>query len=364
MIYLDNAATTPLLPEVREAMAPFLAGEFGNPSSIHTLGRAARRAVEAARQSVADLLACTTDQLTFTSGGTESVNTALFGVWLAMRQRGRTHIVTTAIEHHAVLDACAFLESLGASVSRVAPQASGIMQVDDVVAALRPDTGLVSVMAVNNETGAVQPVRQVAAAVKDHDAQIVMHTDAIQAITGTPDVLGDPRIDLVSVSAHKIHGPKGIGALVTRDASRWRPLAYGGRQEHGRRGGTENVAGIIGFAAAAQQLICRRAAVEAHLHALRERFWRGLVGKIDGVRCNSPEDGSPGVLNIACDDVKNDRLLMRLDLAGVFASAGSACTAGSVQPSHVLLSMGQSAADAAGGAAFQLFTPEHGGGNR
>ncbi|MDQ0190520.1 cysteine desulfurase [Alicyclobacillus cycloheptanicus] len=339
MIYLDNAATTPLHPDVFRAMAPYLQEAFGNPSSLYALGRSARKAVEAARAQVAAFAGCKTGDIVFTSGGTEADHAAMVGAWLAGRSQGRNHIVTTAIEHHAVLDTCAFLESLGAQVSYVAPQANGVVRVEDVLAHLRPDTAVVSVMAVNNELGTLQPIRELAAQVKQRDPDVMVHTDCVQAAGVMPLALGDSQVDLAALSAHKVHGPKGVGALYVREGTRWRPVVHGGNQEHKRRAGTEHVAGIVGFGAAAARLSANWAGHLAHLDKLRDTFVRGLA-EIPDVQVQSPPEGAPTIVNVRFLGVRNDRLLMRLDLAGVAASAGSACTAGSLEPSHVLLACG------------------------
>lgn len=343
MIYLDNAATTPVLPAVRAAMSAVLEAEYGNPSSLHAMGRSARKAVEAARDQVAHLFGCDAGEVVFTSGGTEADHAALCGAWLAGREHGRTHIVTSAIEHHAVLDTCAFLAALGAEVSFVSPDKHGLIQVDDVLAAMRPDTALVSVMAVNNELGSIQPVSELASAVKRLDADVVVHSDCVQAVGVLADKVATMQVDLAVISAHKLHGPKGVGALFVRGGTAWRPVLHGGNQERKRRAGTENVAGIVGFGAAVERFQAERDTWLAHVEALRQEFLRIVLA--DGLcEVNSPlQASSPAILNVRFPGVRADRLLMRLDLAGVAASAGSACTAGSLEPSHVLLACGHSA---------------------
>lgn len=345
LIYLDNAATTPIHPDVVAAMMPYLTDHFGNASSIHAFGRRARAAIEAARADLAALIHCQPDEIVFTSGGTEADQSALVGAFLAARETtNRTHVVVTAIEHHAVLDTCDLLRRLGAQVSLIAPQPDGIVRVADVLSALRPDTVLVSVMGVNNELGTVQPVEQVAAAVKAVDARVLVHSDQVQALAALPVSLTAMGIDLASFSAHKVHGPKGVGALYVRRKTHWQPAWMGGAQERQRRGGTENVPGIVGFGAAAKRLHTGWAAHEAAVLESRQAFLDGLNG-IQDVRWNSPENAVPGILNLAFADVRADALLMRLDVEGVAASAGSACTAGSLQPSHVLLACGRTEAE-------------------
>ncbi|GGJ06394.1 cysteine desulfurase NifS [Alicyclobacillus cellulosilyticus] len=347
VIYLDNAATTPMADEVWAAMAA-VAAEYGNPSSLHARGRDARAVVETARRQVAAFIGAAPGDVVFTSGGTEANHLALFGAWLAAGADGRVrrHVVTTAVEHHSVLEPCRALRQFGAEVTFVRPRPDGTLAVADVVSALRPDTLCVSVMAVNNETGAVYPVSDIAAAVKQADSQVVVHCDMVQALGVVPVRVEDTGIDLATFSAHKIHGPKGVGALYVRRGTRWQPVLRGGAQERGRRAGTENVLGIAGFGAACARLA--RIGMEEHtrhLAEVRAAFWQP-VSRLPGVRVNSPPDGSPAILNVAFRGVRNDILLMRLDLEGVLASAGSACTAGSLEPSHVLLACGQAEEEA------------------
>lgn len=332
-IYLDNAATTPIFPEVVAKMNQFLHQDYGNPSSIHGAGREARRAVESAREQVARLVDCHPAQLVFTSSGTESIHHALLGAFLANPER--RHIVTTAIEHHAVLQTCELLEHLGAEISYVRPRADCIVRCEDVLAELRPDTLLVSVMGVNNETGSIQPVVDLAARVKAQDSDVLVHSDFVQALPVFPVHLRALQIDYASFSAHKIHGPKGVGALYLANQKRWLPVLRGGNQERQRRGGTENVPGIVGFGAAAELLMDGFQNQYEHLRHVADAFW-DMLSKIPGAYRNSPLDAAPTILNVGFRGVANDVLLMRLDLAGISASAGSACTAGSLQPSHVL----------------------------
>jgi cysteine desulfurase len=339
MIYLDNAATTPMSEEVRAAMAPYLDSVYGNPSSTHQAGRQARQAVDHARRIIASWLCAPSSQLVFTSGGTEANAMALVGTYLA-RRKTRPHIVTTQIEHHAVLHTLDFLESLGALVTRLPVDKWGYVDPDEVVRALRPETGLVSVMAVNNELGTIEPLAAIAALVKQADAEVLVHSDMVQALPVTPHPLSDTLVDLASFSAHKIHGPKGIGALYVRDRIAWQPIQHGGQQEHRRRGGTENVAGIVGFGAAVAQLEHNFVEHQIKLQQLHEGLWQGLAMAIPDIVRLSPPGGVPTILNVAFPGVRNDTLLMRLDMAGIALSAGSACTAGSLEPSHVLEACG------------------------
>ena len=339
MIYLDNAATTSLAEEVVEAMQRFETMEYGNPSSTHQFGRAARHAVEQARADVAAWMGAQTDEVVFTSGGTESINTALIGAFLMGQASGRKHFVTTAVEHHAVLHTCDFLRSLGASVTLVAPQADGRVRVQDVVAAVRGDTVCVSVMSVNNELGTIQPVRELANAVKQVNASILVHSDMVQSGGAAGFGLADSELDLASFSAHKLHGPKGVGALFIRRPVVFPSLLHGGEQEKARRAGTENVAGTVGFAAAARRLTQNGRGHIKHLQEIRDLFWDQLKSMPD-VILNSPMDAAPSIVNVAFLGIKAETLLIRLDLAGVMASSGSACAAGSLEPSHVLLACG------------------------
>lgn len=341
MIYLDNAATTPLSQSVREAMRPYYEGVYGNPSSIHQAGRASRHAVDESRRTIADWLGCKAEDLIFTSGGTEADATALVGAYLA-RRGTRNHIVTTAVEHHAVLHTVDFLQSLGAEVSVVPVNREGRVLVKNVVDALRSDTALVSVMAVNNELGTVEPIEEIAKAVRAVDSGVLIHSDMVQLLPVAERPLADSVVHLASFSAHKIHGPKGIGALYVQKDTPWRPVLHGGAQEKKRRGGTENVAGIVGFAAAIRELRDNFAQCTRLLTALNTAFWETLSSQCEVVRL-SPEDAAATILNVAFPGLRNDTLLMRLDMEGVLASAGSACTAGSLEPSHVLEACGHEA---------------------
>ncbi|WP_026975771.1 cysteine desulfurase family protein [Alicyclobacillus contaminans] len=337
MIYLDNAATTAVHPDVLDAMMPYLTNGYGNASSIHALGREAKAALQTARERVALLIGAHPQELVFTSGGTESIHAALYGTLLA--GTGRRHVVTTALEHHAVLHTCAFLESLGYSVTYVAPREDGRIHPDDVASAVTADTLLVSVMSVNNETGVILPVDEIAAAVKARDAAVLVHSDMVQALGTLRLQLDQRQVDLASFSAHKVHGPKGVGALYIRRGTPWRPVLHGGTQERERRAGTENVAGIVGFGAAAERLRQHWDDHQRHVRQIRDVFWDMLSARVP-VERNGGEPSVPAILNVWFPGVRNDRLLMRLDLAGVAASAGSACTAGSLEPSHVLQAMG------------------------
>lgn len=338
MIYLDNAATTKMAPEVRAAMEPYLTDVYGNPSSTHRAGREARGAIDRAREHVARALGAKPSEIVFTSGGTEADNAALIGIALAHREKGR-HLVTTTIEHHAVLHTCEFLESMGYEVTYVEPDASGRVTAEKVAAVLRDDTILVSVMMVNNETGAIQPIAEIGQRVKEHGA--FFHTDAVQAVGLLPVDVQALGVDLLSLSGHKIHGPKGVGALYVRGNVKWTPYQYGGSQEQKRRAGTENLAGIVGLGAAIEKAMEERESKYALISGLRDAMIEVFANELGdgGYVLNSPADGLPSILNVTFPGVSSERLLMNLDMQGIAAASGSACTSGSLQPSHVLLAM-------------------------
>jgi cysteine desulfurase len=344
LIYLDYAATAPLRPEARAAMAPFLAELFGNPSSIHAAGQAARAALDAARERVARALGAAPEEVLFTSGGTEADNLALVGTYLAARPE-RGQIVTAATEHHAVLDTCDFLRTLGASVTVLPVDGCGIVDPERVAAAITPRTALVSVMAANNEIGTLAPFAEIGQVARA--AGVPFHTDAVQWIGSLPMDVGTAPIDLLSLSAHKFGGPKGVGALYLRRGTACRPLLFGGGQERGRRAGTENVAGIVGMAAALEAAVAEIPTEAPRLSALRDRLFRGLQAAIQGVRLNGhPSARLPGNINVAIEaagalpNVESEVLLLALDLEEIAASAGAACTAGSLEPSHVIAALG------------------------
>lgn len=347
-VYCDHSATTPVHPEVAQAMMAYLTEEYGNPSSIHAFGRRVRKGVEDARQQVSQLINARPVELFFTSGGTEADNWAIRGAAYANRARGN-HIITTAVEHHAVLDCCQALEKEGFAVTYlpVEPE-TGFVRQEDLLGALRPETILVSVMFVNNEIGTIQPIKALCAAVKAHDPKIVFHTDAVQAAGVIPVDVKDLGVDMLTLSAHKIYGPKGIGALYVKKGFRFQAVQVGGGQERKMRSGTENVTGIVGFGKAAELAGLHLAERAAHQRALRDRFWEQALARVEGAQPNGPDpalhpDGRhPGNANIAVQHVDGEAMLLRLDMQGVACSAGSACTAGSLEPSHVLLAIGLS----------------------
>lgn len=352
-IYLDHAATTPLDAEVLEAMLPFLTERYGNPSSIYRRGREARRALDEARDQVASAIgARSSREIIFTAGGSEADNLALKGVAWANRHRGR-HIVTSAIEHHAVLDAARFLEGQGFDVTYVQPDASGTVSAEAVKGALRDDTILISVMHANNEVGTVQPIPEIAAVAKERG--VLFHTDAVQTVGQLPVSVDQLGCDLLSLAAHKFHGPKGVGALYVRRQTPILPLIHGGGQEQERRAGTENVAGIVGMAKALHLSMEGREERGERIRALRDRLERGLLSAVDGSRVNGhPVRRLPGHLNISFEGVEGESLLLNLDMRGIEASSGSACTSGSIDASHVLLAMGLDREAALGSIRFSL----------
>jgi cysteine desulfurase len=344
-IYLDHAATTPVDPEVLAAMLPYFSEKYGNPSSIYQLGQESRAAIDDARAAAARVLGCDLGEIVFTSGATESDNLALRGVGWAARLRNAAgaapHIVTTAIEHHAVLHTAQSLERQGFEVSYVRPDREGIVDPDAVAAAIRPETCLISVMYANNESGAVQPLHEIAHAARERG--IPIHTDAVQAVGSLPVNVDDLGVDLLSLSAHKFYGPKGVGLLyVRRDtAIDWQQL--GGGQEQGRRGGTENVPGIVGLGLAITRADAWREAYSRHCAALSGRLMAGLLEGIPDVTVNGPLDPAlrlPNNLNVSIPGVQGETILLSLDVLGVAASAGSACATGNTEPSHVLRAMG------------------------
>lgn len=348
-IYLDANATTPVLPEVLAAMTPYFTERFGNPSSAHRGGQTTRAAVERARASVAQLLHCTPKEIIFTSGGTEGDNLALAGTLQPYLDRGEpVHLITSAIEHHAVLHAAEALERRGVEVTWLRPDRNGLLSSDELERALRPHTRLVSVMLANNETGVIQPVGKLARVTKAHGA--MFHTDAVQGAGKMAiDLSGEfKNVDLLTISGHKMYAPQGTGALFVRKGVQLSPLFHGGPHERQRRAGTENVPGIVGLGAAAgvaQGWL--EAAGPANMRALRDRLEAGLLAAIPEARINGNEaPRMPNTTNLRIDGVDAERLLIALDLQGVSASFGAACQSGATEPSHVLLAMGLSAAEA------------------
>jgi cysteine desulfurase len=336
-IYLDNSATTRVDDLVLEAMLPFLRDNFGNASSIHTFGQEARAAVETARREVADLLNADSREIIFTSGGTEGDNTALWSAFRGAPKPGR-HVVTTRIEHPAVLSTCRLLEAAGAELTILPVSAAGRIDPAQVAAAIREDTVLISVMHANNETGVVQPVREIASIA--HERGVLIHTDAVQSAGKIPVDVKDLGVDFLSISGHKFHAPKGVGALYVRKGVKFVPFMTGGSHERKRRAGTENVPGIAGIGAAAGLARERLGEFGSRVGALRDRLEREAMVNISGVRVNGAEPRLPNVTNLSFEGIEGEAAVIALDLEGIAVSTGSACSSGSLEPSHVLTSMG------------------------
>lgn len=337
-IYADNAATTKLSPKVLEQMMPYLTEYYGNPSSLYSVGGQAKKAVETARQDIAQCLNALPGEIYFTSGGSESDNWAIKGVAHALAKKGKKHIVTSAFEHHAVLHTCAALEKEGFEVTYLDVHSDGLVRPEELEAALREDTALVTIMYANNEIGTIQPIPEIGAVCKKHG--VLFHTDAVQAVGNISIDVKEQNIDLLSLTAHKLHGPKGCGALYIRRGVRPEILIDGGAQERGQRAGTENVAGIVGLAAAVKEALATMDERNARITKMRNRLIDGLL-KIERSRLNGDRDKRlAGNLNMCFEGIEGESLLLKLDLKGICASSGSACTSGSLDPSHVLLSIG------------------------
>lgn len=333
-VYLDNNATTLLDPAVFEAMSPYYTQDYGNASSIHAPGQKARSAIEDARAHVADLIGAKTSEIVFTSGATESDNTALRGVAMALHPKGQ-HIITTAIEHLAVLDTCRQLEEEGFRVSYLPVDQQGFLSLDRLQEAIDEDTILISVMHANNEIGVVEPVREIAALAKERG--ILFHTDAVQTVGKIPVDVSDLGVDLLSLSAHKFHGPKGVGALYIRGDVTISPLLYGGAQERGRRAGTLNVPGIVGLGKTCEMAKGALDDFGTRVRRIRDKLENGIVGNVSNVFVNgSKTDRVPHLSNISFLGVEGEALLIALDLQGIAVSTGSACSSGTVESSHVL----------------------------
>jgi cysteine desulfurase len=334
-VYLDNNATTPVLPEVLEAMRPYFAEHFGNASSIHHHGQETRAAVERARESVAALLGCRPSEVVFTSGGTEGDNLAISGL-----TRAGDHVISSTIEHHAVLNSCKHLEAMGCEVSYVSVDGRGLVDPDDVRRALRPNTRLITIMMANNETGVLQPVQEIGKIAAEAD--IYFHTDAVQAAGKVPIEVKRLGCDLLSISGHKLHAPQGVGAIYVSKGTVLQPLFYGGSHERSRRAGTENVPGIIGLGTAAE---LARGALErgdlAQMSAMRDRIEQTILSEVDATGVNG-EGASrvPNTTNIHFDYIEGEALVIALDLKGLAVSTGAACSSGAIEPSHVLTAMG------------------------
>lgn len=338
-IYLDHAATTPIRPEVAEAMQPFLNQYFGNPSSLHHFGKEALNAINDAREKVAHVLGARADEIVFVSGGTESDNLAIFGVAHANRDRGR-HIITTQVEHYAVLEPCRFLEREGWRITYLPVDSSGMVDPDDVKDAIKEDTVLISIMHANNEIGTIQPLKEIGAIARERG--VYFHADAVQTFCHMPVDVNALNVDLLSFSGHKFYGPKGIGGLYVKKGTAVSPHIYGGYQESRLRPGTENVPGIVGIGKAVQLATLEMDAQIAYIKSLRDKLVKSLL-EIDGVRLNGHNTRRlPNNINITVDLVDGETMVINLDFKGIAVSTGSSCTATTKGPSHVLTAVGLS----------------------
>ena len=337
-VYADHAATTPVHEAARKAMLHCLEEDYGNPSSLHSVGQRAREILDQARAEVAQCLNADPAEIYFTGGGSEADNQALLTGAMLGAKKGKKHLITTAFEHHAVLHTMKALEKQGFTVTYLDVHADGVVRLSDVAAAITDDTALVSVMMVNNEIGTIQPIQEIAKLCQEKG--VLFHTDAVQAVGHIPVDVKALGVDMLSLAAHKFHGPKGVGALYCRKGIRPEILIQGGAQERGRRGGTENMPGIVGMAAALQEAVSNLNADMVYVTALRERLIEGL-SQIPHSRLNGSRNlRCPGTVNFCFEGIEGESLLLWLDAKGVAASSGSACTSGSLDPSHVLLALG------------------------
>lgn len=337
-VYMDNAATTPIKKEVIDVMIPCLESEFGNPSSIYKVGRNSKKLLEESREAVAKAIGASAKELYFTSGGSESDNWAIKGIAEANKDKGN-HIITTKMEHHAVLHTCEYLEKKGFEVTYLDVDEFGLVKLDELKKAIKPETILISIIFANNEVGTIQPIKEIGEIAKANN--IIFHTDAVQAVGNVEIDVEALNIDLLSMSAHKIYGPKGIGALYIKKGVKIIPLIHGGAQEKRRRAGTENIPSIVGFAKAIEIATSNIEEHNKKLIKLRDKLINDIREKIDYVKLNGhPEKRLPGNVNYSFEFIEGESLLLSLDMLGISASSGSACTSGSLDPSHVLLCMG------------------------
>lgn len=350
-VYLDYAATTPCDPLVIEAMRPYFFEKFGNPSSIHSFGQEAKKGMEDARQELASFLGAKPEEIVFTSGGTESNNFAIFGTAETGEKKGN-HIITSAIEHHAILEPCKVLEKKGYKVTYIKVDKDGLVSPEDVKKAITDKTILISIMHANNEIGVIQPIAEIGRLAQEKE--ITFHTDAVQTVGHIPTKVDELNVDLLSLSAHKFYGPKGIGALYIRKGARINRFLHGGDQERGRRASTSNVAGIVGLGKAIE--LCGKMTDEAELQiALRDKLIGNLLKKVDKVYLNGhPTLRLPNNVNVSSEYIEGESMLLNLDMMGVAASTGSACTSSSLEPSHVLLAIGRTHETAHGSLRFSL----------
>ena len=353
VIYLDYNATTPVDARVLEAMLPYFAAEFGNASSIHSAGQQARGAVDRAREAVAALLGASPVEIVFTSGGTEADNLALLGAVTAISSRAKKHVITTAIEHHAVLNACQELERRGVEVTYARAESGGIVDPDDIRRAIRPETVLISVMHANNESGTIQPVEEIGRIAAEAD--VYFHCDAVQSAGKLPIDVNGMSADLLSISAHKIYGPKGVGALYVRAGTPLEPQLFGGHHERDRRPGTENVAGIVGLGKAAELARIHLRHDADRIAALRDRLENALLAAIPQAKVNGDRARRvANTSNVTFPGAGGEALLIALDLEGIACSTGAACSSGAIEPSHVLTAIGLSDDEARSTLRFSL----------
>lgn len=337
LIYLDYSSTSPTAPEVLEAMLPYLKEGYGNPSSIYRLAQEAREAVDSSREEVADLLGTHPSEIYFTGGGTEANNWAIKGIAFASKKKDN-HLITSKIEHHSVLRVCQYLETLGFRVTYVDVDKYGVVDTDQIVDSITRETALITIMYANNEVGTIQPVNEIAKLAKEKG--VPFHTDAVQVVGKVPVDVAELSADLLSISGHKFYGPKGIGVLYIKRGTKLHPLLHGGHHEGGMRAGTENVPGIVGLGRASQ-LAREGIKEEERIKRLRNRLWEGLSSRIDDLLLNGhPVKRLAGTLNVCVKYVEGESMLLHLDMEGIAASSGSACTSSSLEPSHVLTAMG------------------------
>ena len=360
-VYLDHNATTPTYSEVVSAMLPYFKDIYGNPSSVHKFGQKAKKAIEEAREKVSNLIYAQPEEIVFTSGGTESDNFAIFGVAFANIKKGK-HIITSSIEHHAVLNVCNYLEKQGFKVTYLPVDKHGLVNPEDVKKAITNETILITIMHANNEVGTIEPISEIGKIIKDFtenrkpktENRIYFHTDAVQSVGKIKVDVDELQVDLLSLSGHKIYGPKGIGAIYIRRGTRIEPLIYGGHHERNRRAGTENVPGIVGLGKACE-IAKDTIEEEKSLILLRDKLYNGIIEKIEDVHLNGhPKERLPNTLNVSFEGIEGEGILLNLDLKGVAASTGSACTSGTLEPSHVLTAMAVNPAIAHGSIRFSL----------
>ena len=351
-IYLDYAATTPVHPEVAEVMLPYLKDSFGNPSSYHHYGQEAKKAIEEARSKIATLIDAQNKEIVFTSGGTEADNFAIKGIAYANNNKGN-HIITTAIEHHAILEPCKFLGENGLKVTYLPVTEHGLVDPHRVKEAITDKTILISVMHANNEVGTIEPIAEIGKISKEKG--IIFHTDAVQTVGHIPVAVDELGVDLLSISAHKFYGPKGIGALYIREGTKLNPLIRGGEQEMNQRAGTENVPGIVGFGKAAELALAELDAEAKQLTLLRDKLINGLLSQINHIRLNGhPTKRLPNNINVSIESIERELMLQELEAQGICAAAGSACNSSKSEPSHVLVALGRSQEQACNSLRFTL----------